>query len=171
MPPLHDGGALPAAAGTYAFFLSSGTSADIRVGRLGALKTFPGIYVYIGSAHGPGGLRARLRHHLQVSTSPRWHIDYLRARLSPLTVWYTLDSTLREHQWARLLGEDPKATVPLKGFGASDCRCPTHLFRFSRNPSAAAFAKKARRRIAGHGPIVALQFEGGAPLADISITC
>jgi Uri superfamily endonuclease len=29
----------------------------------------------------------------------------------------------------------PDATIPMAGFGSSDCGCPTHLFRFSPPPN------------------------------------
>ena len=36
---------------------------SILVGRLGTLDVHPGTYVYVGSAFGPGGLRARTNRH------------------------------------------------------------------------------------------------------------
>lgn len=56
--------------GTYGHVLSSSMPGLIRVGRLGGLQLQPGFYVYIGSAHGPGGLRARLAHHLGPTSRP-----------------------------------------------------------------------------------------------------
>jgi len=47
----------------------------IRVGKLGVLPLQPGFYVYVGSAHGPSGLRARLAHHLGPGSRRHWHID------------------------------------------------------------------------------------------------
>ena len=55
---------IPARPGTYALLLSATRRQRITIGRLGALALQPGCYVYTGSARGPGGLRARLRHHV-----------------------------------------------------------------------------------------------------------
>lgn len=55
---------------TYALVFASSTAASIRVGKFGSLRLQPGFYVYVGSAHGPSGLRARLAHHLNPSIRP-----------------------------------------------------------------------------------------------------
>jgi Uri superfamily endonuclease len=36
------------------------------------------------------------------------------------------------------------ASVPIAGFGSSDCRCKTHLFFFRRRPSFKEFRQKAQ---------------------------
>jgi len=46
--------------GTYALILSCASNARIQVGRLGTMRLQRGYYVYLGSALGPGGLRARI---------------------------------------------------------------------------------------------------------------
>lgn len=54
---------LPATAATYTLCFEIPTEGTVAVGRLGS-KHFPaGLYLYVGSARGPGGLRARVRHH------------------------------------------------------------------------------------------------------------
>ena len=45
-----------------------------------------GQYAYVGSAHGPGGLRARVGRHLRTEKSLQWHIDYLTAALPVMHV-------------------------------------------------------------------------------------
>ena len=126
---------LRAQAGTYALVLASSKAAPVRNGKLGTLQLQRGFYVYIGSAHGPGGLRARLGHHLARCSRPHWHIDYLRAHTDPEEVWYCHDSRRWEHQWAKCIGTLPGASVPLAGFGASDCGCESHLCFFKGRPS------------------------------------
>jgi len=42
------------------------------------LDLLPGYYIYIGSAFGPGGVRARMLRHLRADKPKHWHIDYLR---------------------------------------------------------------------------------------------
>ena len=56
--------------GTYALILSCSTDFGIQIGRLGTMRLQPGYYVYLGSALGPGGLRARIAHHQKLSPDP-----------------------------------------------------------------------------------------------------
>jgi Uri superfamily endonuclease len=87
-----------------------------------------GFYLYVGSAFGAGGVRARVNHHLQASTRPHWHIDYLKPHVSVREVWLSYDRKRREHLWARFLSSMPGISVPMPGFGSSDCGCEAHLF-------------------------------------------
>ena len=114
--------------GTYALILRSLEASTIQVGRLGLLDVSPGWYVYVGSAFGPGGLQARVGRHQRRGGALHWHIDYLRRAASVEQVWTTLDPTPREHEWAQAFARLPGITIPLAGFGSSDCRCPAHLF-------------------------------------------
>jgi Uri superfamily endonuclease len=57
------------------------TPQTIAIGRLGSIDFPVGWYLYVGSAHGPGGLHARLaRHRRRLGGTKRahWHVDYLR---------------------------------------------------------------------------------------------
>ena len=116
--------------GTYALLLCSSSDAEIGVGRLGKMRLQSGFYVYVGSGFGPGGVRARVNHHLHYSSRPHWHIDYLRPRANVEEVWLCHDRKRREHLWARVLSSVPGIMVPMAGFGSSDCSCPAHLFFF-----------------------------------------
>jgi Uri superfamily endonuclease len=64
--------------GVYVLILYLPYRRTIQIGRLGKFNFSDGYYAYVGSAFGPGGLAARLSHHLRRSHKPRWHIDYLR---------------------------------------------------------------------------------------------
>lgn len=119
---------LPNHGGTYGLVLACQRAQVVRVGRLGHLQLRPGFYVYVGSAQGPGGLRARLRHHLAPVRRPHWHCDYLRPVCVPVAVWFSAGSRHVEHTWAQCLARSGQSTVPLPGFGASDCSCVAHLF-------------------------------------------
>jgi len=118
--------------GTYALLLPSATDAVIRVGRLGDLRLQSGFYVYVGSALGSGGVRARLAHHMRPAERPHWHIDYLRPHTTLEQIWFTYDRKSPEHDWARCFAGMRGASMPLAGFGSSDCDCKTHLFFFER---------------------------------------
>jgi len=68
---------LPEAKGTYVLIAFAGQMKRLEIGRLGTFAIVPGFYAYVGSAFGSGGLRARIGHHLESTTAPHWHIDYL----------------------------------------------------------------------------------------------
>jgi Uri superfamily endonuclease len=125
--------------GTYGLVLFCASRAGIRVGRRGTMQLQPGYYVYLGSALGPGGLRARIAHHQKRSSRPHWHIDYLRAHTRLHSLWLNYDGTRHEHAWARAMQKMPDATIPFPRFGASDCRCPSHLFFFQACPALMGF--------------------------------
>jgi Uri superfamily endonuclease len=127
------------AKGTYILFLHLSRKRKGRVGKLGELTFIPGYYAYVGSALGPGGLAARLHHHLKTTIKPRWHIDYLRGITTLKTVWYTESDVRLEHSWAFLLARMANYAVSFPGFGSSDCRCKSHLFYFSRIPLTSEF--------------------------------
>ncbi|MCG8401132.1 MAG: GIY-YIG nuclease family protein [Firmicutes bacterium] len=120
--------------GTYVLILQAKKSVSLQIGKLGLMTVQPGNYVYIGSAFGPGGVRGRLNHHLTGGTKPHWHIDYLRQAADVIQVWYVYCSTRYEHKWAEIFGSYPGASVPMPGFGSSDCKCSTHLFFFEQIP-------------------------------------
>jgi len=130
----------PALPGTYALFLTISAPARLTIGKLGVF-TFPsGEYIYTGSAHGPGGLRARLRHHLRPAMTPHWHIDYLRTRAVVNGGSYVVQEEISaesmplECAWSQALIKLRGASVPVQGFGASDCGsgCIAHLIHFSK---------------------------------------
>ena len=101
--------------------------ASIKVGKLGSLRFEPGYYLYVGSAFGPGGVRARLKHHCAISARPHWHLDYLRPHAEIINAWYVADQRL-EHHWAQLLQSFSQLDIPMSAFGSSDCACESHLF-------------------------------------------
>lgn len=125
---------IPAQVGTYLLIFEARRRATPRVGRLGSLTLDPGYYFYIGSAFGPGGLRARVKHHSGISTKPHWHLDYIRPSLSLREVWYSIDAVRYEHVWAAVLGDALQMHIPLPGLGASDCRCESHFFYAKDKP-------------------------------------
>ena len=121
------------APGTYALILQSHSTKTIQVGCWGQLDLQPGYYIYIGSAFGPGGVRARVSHHWRMDKQKHWHIDYLREHLMPLEAWVNYDAKHLEHEWAGILFERP-GMVSIRGFGCSDCKCYSHLFYTLNEP-------------------------------------
>jgi len=126
--------------GTYLLLLECSIKAVLSIGKLGKMVTEPGYYLYVGSAFGPGGIQARINHHIQIAVRPHWHIDYLRTVAGLADTWCVYGSRY-EHEWAHSLMQSEAATMPLKGFGSSDCNCAAHLFYFKRKPVKAELQK------------------------------
>ena len=139
--------------GTYVLILHLEKQVKKNVGVLGVFPFRRGYYLYIGSAFGPGGLQARIDHHRHKAARPRWHIDYLRPWLNLIEIWYTYDPARREHQWVQILANTKGTSVPLVGFGSSDCRCKAHLFFRNTRPSIKTFRKKIHAHIKNHDKI------------------
>lgn len=139
--------------GTYALLLNAPAPATLQVGKLGVLSLQPGCYLYIGSAFGPGGVRARVGHHTRPSPRPHWHIDYVHSHTALTEVWYTYDTMRREHQWAQMLLSLPQISVPLAGFGASDCTCASHLLHMGTPLTFSTFQKKIWMLATNHAPV------------------
>lgn len=116
--------------GTYALVILLEKTVKISIGKLGAQQFHPGYYIYLGSALGPGGLRARVgRHlHLRGSSKLHWHIDYILQKSTVVEIWWVVGDNRQECSWAESLGK-AGMIFPL-GFGSSDCNCDGHLVAF-----------------------------------------
>jgi Uri superfamily endonuclease len=164
--------------GTYALLLKLDKQERITIGKLGTFDFPAGYYLYVGSALGPGGLRARLARHRRGSESSpgrgvrgvspqspltppervkaapltalqpnsdqtgkklHWHIDYLLQRVQLIEVWSVASEERLECKWGEVASRLSGAQVPVRGFGSSDCRCPTHLIYFSARPDREQF--------------------------------
>ena len=113
--------------GSYVIVLTATDKKPLRIGKLGLFALLPGQYFYVGSAHGPGGIRSRVKHHLKISSKPHWHLDYLRPYCTVSAVWYSYSGDTLEHRWADALAALESLSRPMNGFGSSDCQCPSHL--------------------------------------------
>lgn len=124
---------LPQDKGVYVLFLRCLKSCDVRVGSLGSVSLKEGVYAYVGSAFGGGGIKSRLGRHLKTGKKCRWHIDYIRRHMSVAALCYTLEGAEQEHIIAdRFIASG--CEVPMKGFGSSDCGCVSHLFYMKELP-------------------------------------
>ena len=112
--------------GTYVLCMRLDRDIDLTIGKLGRFNFAKGYYYYTGSAFGPGGIAARCKHHINISSKPRWHIDYLRKHCQLSEIIFSTHSKHLECHWAKILQE--YCTLPIKNFGASDCNCHSHLF-------------------------------------------
>ena len=129
---------MDASPGTYVLLLRNDAVQPVDIGRRGRLDARRGWYLYVGSAFGPGGVRARVGRHCRAAKSLHWHIEYLCAVTTPAGAWYRHRAHRDEHAWAAALLTLDGAT-PVPGFGCSDCRCATHLAYFRRRPALADF--------------------------------
>ena len=151
--------------GTYVVALQLYGAQEIVVGRLGEIRFPAGWYLYAGSALGPGGLGARLGRHLrrlgegiaipaiekrhgtaaadrQAERGKRahWHVDYLREASAWAGAWAAATEDHQECDWAAALLDLPGADQVALGFGASDCRCASHLVWVPERPADRWFA-------------------------------
>lgn len=94
---------------------------------------------------------------MKPSSRPRWHIDYLRKHTVLEEVWYCHGRVRWEHQWARNVGTARGASVPLAGFGASDCGCESHLYFFASRPQRHGFVRRLGASSRKHPPVRAAQ--------------
>jgi Uri superfamily endonuclease len=119
--------------GDYVLLLRVADLLQIEVGRSGEMDIPSGWAVYLGSARGPGGLKARLARHLKPAGQKRahWHIDYLNAAVPIEEIWWLPNERRRECRWADITSQIGQ---PVAGFGASDCRCESHLFSLGIQP-------------------------------------
>ena len=117
---------LPAVSGAYILLIDLDRPLALDIPTLAPATLPPGRYAYCGSARGPGGIRARVRRHLKPDKKPHWHIDRLTGPGRIVSASGYPDG----HEctlFTRLLSH-PDVTVPVPGFGSTDCRhCPSHL--------------------------------------------
>jgi len=111
--------------GIYVLIIHVSSDVAVQVGALGKLTFKKGLYAYVGSAQ--GSLEQRVRRHLGKEKRKFWHIDYLLGNdaAKVIEVFYKQADKTEECAVARAIGERGRA---VEGFGASDCRCKSHLF-------------------------------------------
>lgn len=92
------------------------------------LRLPPGRYLYCGSAHGPGGVEARVSRHRKREKPLHWHIDQVTCQVGVGQAGYCDERSECDFvsEILRLKG----ASVPIPEFGSSDCRsCPAHFIQ------------------------------------------
>ena len=117
---------LPAGPGAYVLILDIPRSVPLRITTLPRIHLPPGRYAYVGSAKGPGGIRARVRRHLRTPKKAHWHVDHLTASASVVEI--LAHPGADECDIVERLLRGRGTTTPVAGFGSSDCkRCVAHL--------------------------------------------
>ncbi len=104
-------------------------NSDIEIGSLGKIEFLRGIYAYVGSAM--NGLENRVGRHLNKKNKKFWHIDYFLGypKVSIVQIYYKKSIKKDECKVAEKVS---KYGEPVKGFGCSDCKCQSHLFRINK---------------------------------------
>ena len=121
---------LPSGPGTYILILQLENDKRIQIAKLGQFRFPTGYYAYVGSAFGPGGLAGRLKHHLHPGKKLHWHIDYFLDKAEVKDVIF-----IKGKKECKLSKNIKKLSMKtIEGFGSSDCKCSSHLFKFTFNP-------------------------------------
>ena len=119
--------------GVYTLIIFLPENIRLKVGGLGIQTFQKGYYTYTGSALGKGaqGLSLRISRHLRKRKRKRWHIDFLLAHENVTVTAVVAAQTDKKLECAinQLIKSEAKATIPVMGFGASDCKrnCGSHL--------------------------------------------
>lgn len=136
---------LPRTKGTYILIVSLDEDKNIVVGRLGKMRFPRALYAYVGSAHGPGGIRARIERHIRKNDKRKfWHIDYLLEHADVKSVLIIKNKRL-ECYITRILREIGLRYIP--SFGSSDCECESHLFLIKDADSPKHFLESKKIKI------------------------
>jgi len=119
--------------GVYQLHLRLSNATQLTVGKLGTFVFPAGDYVYTGSAL--GGLEQRLTRHRRRRKKRHWHIDYLLEHACIENIMVKETQQPLECLWNAETLRQAGAQVVAKGFGSSDCRCPTHLVYLPPKPA------------------------------------
>ena len=147
--------------GNYTLIILLEAPSRIRISDRGWFSLKRGYYANTGSALGNGavGLRQRVARHLRKRKSKHWHIDYLlashKARITAVIACSA--STSKECQISRNIQSIDEASIPIDGFGASDCRqgCRSHLVYCGEGNASGRIAA-VHRRLAKKANVVRL---------------
>jgi Uri superfamily endonuclease len=112
--------------GIYVLIISVDKDTAASIGAFPEIKFDKGLYAYVGSAQ--TNLEKRVARHLSRTKRRFWHIDYLLGMdsVSVLKVLQKKGPRSEECKFAKKLGKIGHAII---GFGSSDCRCESHLFK------------------------------------------
>ena len=121
--------------GAYVLHLRLTGPILLRIRTLGAHELPDGSYLYVGSAR--RGIAQRCARHdrlaRQKSGKIHWHVDHLLA--DPRCVLEGIDTLpgAMECNVSRRMARRKGISVPVPGFGSSDCRsgCRAHLYRIA----------------------------------------
>ncbi len=121
--------------GIYILILKNTCEEWVKPGSLPYTLFQQGIYAYVGSAKGPGGLARRINRHLKRHKKIKWHIDYLTCKDTwiPIAVIYSECFSCCEEALVQQLEKSGLWTHMVKGFGSSDTDAFSHFLKFKYN--------------------------------------
>jgi len=119
--------------GVYTLIIFVEAKTMLRINGGNGPSLVKGYYAYTGSALGNGAtsMRKRVERHLRKQKNRHWHIDYLladdKAKVEAVIAAQT--SINQECRVNKLIQKIKGTTIPITGFGASDCTqgCTSHL--------------------------------------------
>jgi Uri superfamily endonuclease len=112
--------------GVYVLIVAMNKHLNVKVGALDELNFEKGLYAYVGSAQ--KGLEKRIERHLRKAKRKFWHIDYLLGNAS-VEVLKILCKKAGKAEECVIATKISGRGAAIEGFGSSDCRCPSHLFK------------------------------------------
>jgi len=104
-----------------------GRDLKIRVGSLGVVGFKKGYYVYVGS--GQRYLEKRIQRHKKKIKKVKWHIDYLTTNSDVRVVEAAAYDLPKKYECILADMLRSMGFKPVKGFGSTDCKCVSHLYR------------------------------------------
>lgn len=112
--------------GVYVLIIQLTADAEMHVGALGKISFAKGLYAYVGSAQ--NGIEKRIERHVRKEKRMFWHVDYLLENPASgiAAVFFSDASKTAECALAEIISKRGEAVA---GFGCSDCRCVSHLYR------------------------------------------
>lgn len=108
----------------YAIYMDLPSDRSIQIGKLGTFTFIKGTYIYVGSAK--RNIKARVNRHLKKDKPFKWHIDYLRPHCEVIKI-ITYENSFTECFLAEKIRKENHGTFPVHKFGATDCKCFSHL--------------------------------------------
>ena len=112
--------------GIYVLVISVDKNVRINVGALGSVFFEKGLYAYVGSAQ--NNLKRRLERHLTKVKRKFWHVDYLLCN-DVVKVLRGFHRKAEKYEECQIALKMNKRGIAIKGFGSSNCRCVSHLFK------------------------------------------
>ena len=148
--------------GIYTLLLFLSKEVTVDIGKLGKQRFPEGYYTYTGSALGKGAssLKHRIARHLRKEKRKFWHIDYLLADEN-VSVEAVVAAETNENMECNLnsyLKNMRGATVPVTGFGASDCKknCGSHMLYFPEIENVDLLVQKLVRHLQSSSGILSV---------------
>ena len=114
--------------GAYILLLENPREKIIKIGKK-TLTFKKGHYIYCGSAM--NNLQKRVDRHFSSEKKLRWNIDYLSIKIQPIAAWGIISDDKIECWISKELSE---IFEEFDEFGASDCKCKTHLYYSESTP-------------------------------------